>query len=367
MGQAHEKEIVQDTLHVLLLPSLLPQNRGHPSMSQHRQNMFRTRPDPAPARDPSPPPPHHQKMLCVFSSAAVVAGGKSCRGRWEEFAPGFTGHRRRRSASTPCAKAKASPPGSPRADWTCKLCAGKDGEPFRNYGFREICLLCGTGKRTCLLVAVAKSSKPTQRAPSEGSSQRRRTKHHLAQQAVQAEGAQLLQEDEGQEISTLRAELAALETVTGGGGNRGGEIQALGHPAGASPARCIGLGPAAGAGQEAGGESSSPWSRHQPSGSPQRRAGGAGGNNSATASGHRGPAEREGSSGGSAGCRELCRRRHVGGRPGQASVPGIGWRQCRAGRTGGVIGSRPAKSRTVAERLQRQRPQLLTPAGQDPA
>ena len=167
------------------------------------------------------------------------------------------------SATRPMAR--ASPPGSPRADWTCKFCARKDGKPFRNHGFREACLLCGKDKGTCLLAAVAKSPKPRQRASSEGSSQRRRTKRHPAQEAVQAVVAQLLRTEEGREISTLLAELEALRTATG-------VEEVVAEKSRRLDTR---LAPRQ--------QGTSAWGCHPPGGSPQRRAGSAGGNSSATA------------------------------------------------------------------------------------
>ena len=38
---------------------------------------------------------------------------------------------------------------SPKADWYCKSCKGRDGKPFRNFGHRAECHLCHISKGSC--------------------------------------------------------------------------------------------------------------------------------------------------------------------------------------------------------------------------
>eukprot|EP00972_Heterocapsa_arctica_P051202 7529440-Heterocapsa_arctica.AAC.1 len=35
------------------------------------------------------------------------------------------------------------------ADWHCKSCKGRDGQPFKNFGHRASCRECGLSKGSC--------------------------------------------------------------------------------------------------------------------------------------------------------------------------------------------------------------------------
>ncbi len=61
-----------------------------------------------------------------------------------------------------------------KADWLCRECVGRDGKPYKNYGSRDACNICGLRKKLCFKQVVpAKSSGDS---PAKATTAERQTK-----------------------------------------------------------------------------------------------------------------------------------------------------------------------------------------------
>ena len=95
--------------------------------------------------------------------------------------------------------AKASDVG--KADWLCKSCVGRNGEPFRNHGHRTACFMCRLSKGVCFGKKVEPGPPKSQLTFAE--------RQVRLQKAEEAHRKAL--KDKDAELLKLRAELAAAK------------------------------------------------------------------------------------------------------------------------------------------------------------
>ena len=81
-------------------------------------------------------------------------------------------------------------------DWTCKVCTGRDGAAYRNFGDRKSCHKCGITKGACFLAKVEKSSGPaTNKAARQAFSGQKDSKLQQRETALRRREADLLKRE----------------------------------------------------------------------------------------------------------------------------------------------------------------------------